>query len=476
MAVRRKNKQHGTNMQHGMRQRKLRLEHLETRALLAGNISVDVAGGNLLIRGDNGANQVAVLQLDDGAYAVVGFNGTEVEGEAEPFIVEGITGNIDIDLKKGNDLLGVGNEVSGLIALAQDLGFGGALGDAVALEADLLALLEDAEAPARLEVPRHLLVRAGDGRDGVGVSADIGRGVNVNLGSGNNTFALVGSTVEDNVIVRAGSGADHLLVLGSQIDGVLDANLGNGQNLVEIFGSSIGKTAVLITGKHRDIIAIVDSSIDDHLIVRTGSGRDDVLGLAGQGSGLAVDGNVDIDTGAHDDVVVLTGGIDGNVNIRTLGGNDVVELEELNIRKNLYVNLGTGHDGMFAGFTSIGGNATLDAGSGDDVITLLACDVAKVFVALMGSGKDVLNVFDSSAQRAILRGGSSSDTLNYDNKNFADNVDVREFEKKNLIVLEEEEEEEEEEVEATATTPGGSVIIWTAVMSLEAPTIEVGVN
>src|SRR5688572_26321332 len=100
------------------------LESLESRAMLAGDISVNVSGGNLIVRGDNAANQIAILKLGSGEYAVAGFNGTTVEGSADPFIATGVRGNIDVDLKSGNDLLGVGNDVAGLIALGQSLGFG----------------------------------------------------------------------------------------------------------------------------------------------------------------------------------------------------------------------------------------------------------------------------------------------------------------------------------------------------------------
>lgn len=437
MAARRKIRQHGA------RERKLRLEQLETRALLAGNISVDVAGGNLIVRGDNRDNQVAILQLGSGEYAVIGFNGTEVEGEAEPFVVSGVNGNIDVDLKKGNDLLGVGNDVSGLIALAQALGFGDELGDAEALEEDLLDLLESADAPERLEVPRHLLVRTGDGHDGVGVSADIGRGVNVNLGNGDNTFALVNSTVEDNVIARSGSGADDLLVSVSLIDGVLDANMGNGVNSVTVSDTGIGKSAVIVSGKNSDYIDIADSAIEDNLIVRTGDGADEVYAHSHGAEGMVIDGLVDIDTGSQADYVELAGDVGRDVNIRTGSHDDEVFLLDLEIRKNLFVNLGAGNDDLWGEDVDVNGNAVLDAGSGHDEVEIEDdSEVGGKFTAIMGSGNDFLKICNSFAESAFLDGGSGNDELqsDLDLDDLPDGYTVKKFE----FFSECEEEEEEE--------------------------------
>jgi hypothetical protein len=410
------------------------LESLESRAMLAGDISVNVSGGNLIVRGDNAANQIAILKLGSGEYAVAGFNGTTVEGSADPFIATGVRGNIDVDLKSGNDLLGVGNDVAGSIALAQALGFGADLGNAAALQTQLETLLADAEAPVRLTVPRNLIVRAGGGRDGVGVSCDVGGDINANLGSGNNTLAIFNSTVGDDVIARGGGQNDLVLIEGSEIDGVLDTNLGSGTNNLEATETSIGQSVIAIGGKNRDIVHLIDSSIDDHVIARTGSGDDDVLIHSHQGSGSEVGGNIDADTGSGSDFVDLDGQVGGSVIIRTGDGIDEVGLFDLNVRRNVIVLLGSGNDFFTAENVRVRGVATIDAGSGDDEVVLDTCTVDKVFTAIMGSGRDRLSIFASAADLAVLIGGSGTDTLNVDDEDFADDAVVVLFEDVNVIV------------------------------------------
>jgi len=54
--------------------RKLWVESLENRALLAGNVSVSVSDGTLFITGGSAGNGVSVQQLNSGRYYITGFN------------------------------------------------------------------------------------------------------------------------------------------------------------------------------------------------------------------------------------------------------------------------------------------------------------------------------------------------------------------------------------------------------------------
>ena len=59
--------------------------------------------------------------------------------------VTGITGVINIDLKKGDDVLAVGDSVEDLVALAEDCGFGLGLGSLYADNAFLALVDGDAD-------------------------------------------------------------------------------------------------------------------------------------------------------------------------------------------------------------------------------------------------------------------------------------------------------------------------------------------
>src|SRR4051812_47187031 len=127
-----KKRSHGSGF--GFSRRTMVVEQLEGRSMLAGNIAVSVAGGNLIITGDNRDNAVLVQQGDNpGEYLITGFDFADsgvVGFQAGPTTITGsgtvevpdlggtsarlvrnVTGNIIINMNKGNDAVGVGNSI-----------------------------------------------------------------------------------------------------------------------------------------------------------------------------------------------------------------------------------------------------------------------------------------------------------------------------------------------------------------------------
>src|SRR5690349_13380959 len=81
---------------------RLRLECLESRAMLAGNVLASVnSAGNLTITGTNAANQIEITQLAANSYLITGTD-TTVNGETE-FQVDNVRGSLTVDLKGGAD-------------------------------------------------------------------------------------------------------------------------------------------------------------------------------------------------------------------------------------------------------------------------------------------------------------------------------------------------------------------------------------
>ena len=64
----------------GFGSRRMAVEQLEGRSLLAGVVSAFVSGGSLIITGDNSDNAVVVQDQGDGNYAVTGFDFADVPG------------------------------------------------------------------------------------------------------------------------------------------------------------------------------------------------------------------------------------------------------------------------------------------------------------------------------------------------------------------------------------------------------------
>src|SRR5262245_49529642 len=163
----------------GMGQRRLAVEQLERRSMLAGNVNAFVdGGGNLIVRGNNSDNAVLIQQVDDGEYVVIGLDFDDfaslpdfdfqsgptnisggVELEEDVHLFTGVTGNIDVDLKKGDDILAVGNSTEdldqlGLECLGLAFGSGSGSGDGTASGSQFPVLAQQGEpTEGELEVP-----------------------------------------------------------------------------------------------------------------------------------------------------------------------------------------------------------------------------------------------------------------------------------------------------------------------------------
>src|SRR5678815_3123917 len=70
------------------------------QAQAAGDVQVSVQDGNLIIRGDDRDNNIILTEN-----GVSGRAGTTVNGERHIFIPDGVTRDIDIKMKGGNDFV-----------------------------------------------------------------------------------------------------------------------------------------------------------------------------------------------------------------------------------------------------------------------------------------------------------------------------------------------------------------------------------
>src|SRR5262245_19355375 len=96
----------------GVGNRRLRLECLEPRAMLAGNVTASVNGsGNLTITGSNADNQIEITQVDVDSYLISGTD-TTINGETE-LQVDGVQGSLTVDLKGGADVFAFTGASSG---------------------------------------------------------------------------------------------------------------------------------------------------------------------------------------------------------------------------------------------------------------------------------------------------------------------------------------------------------------------------
>ncbi len=82
----------------------LRIECLESRMPLAGNVTAGLNRGGLVINGDNGDNSVTVTPGPAGQYVVAGAAGTTINGQASQTFSGAVRG-LAVQLRGGSDSL-----------------------------------------------------------------------------------------------------------------------------------------------------------------------------------------------------------------------------------------------------------------------------------------------------------------------------------------------------------------------------------
>ncbi len=169
------------------------------RAQAAGDVQVSVQNGNLIIRGDDQDNNIILTEN-----SVSGRADTTVNGERHIFIPEGVTKDVDIKMKGGNDFVRI--ELPGTnFAVPVNLKVGMGPGD------DILELLQ-------VKVPDETQIDTGSGNDIIFIDGVLGVNEYINpdfmgkfkleAGSGEDLFEFHHAIFRGEVDVRLGSGID----------------------------------------------------------------------------------------------------------------------------------------------------------------------------------------------------------------------------------------------------------------------------
>jgi serpin B len=362
--------------------RRPRLEAMEPRLLLSGDVTVNVIDGDVFILGDCQDNAIVIDGMIDSAadgsaaegdwpvlFMISGVDDTTVNGETGWVNVEGVTGSVYIALDGGNDSASL---VWG--CAPGSLAFLGGAGD------DELRLYHWA-------VGEGLYVRGGWGGDGVAMEGAFVRGGAVlNFGRGDSETKIDETAIEGDLLVTAGYGFDRFsLANGSAVGGDVKVRTDGGGSRTTIDASTVGGDVTLAGGgagravwpwgkpqnryqfgnalapadvtftKSRgdNEAAIADSSIDGGLKIVYGYG-DDVVDLLA----LRLGGPCLINTDGGDDLVQIDdSSFGGTFSLKTGRGRDRLELETTApaadvmtaFAESVYVKMGTDSDTVLVG-------------------------------------------------------------------------------------------------------------------------------
>jgi len=353
--------------------RRLSFDLLESRTLLAGNVTANVVGGSLIVTGDDLDNRFIISQFQRPAgefFLVAQGDDTTFNGQPN-VVVNGVTKDIRISTMGGNDAVGlVDVEVPGSLL------FDGGEGNN-----DLVGRLFGRKTTT---IGKHLTVTNGNGLDKTQFdNASIRGNVNVTNGDGGSSTEFKGCELSS-LTIQSGGGADEVEVGETIVRKNLSVRSGDGDTEIDIEGTRVNGTTILESGAGFDETDIEDNAVFNKKVVI-------MLGTGGSQTTMEQSsfrkGFVLQSLAGMDEVVIDSILVDGPVNLTLGDGDDVVRVDSPTpahdseaghsiFRKPVNLNTGDGDDQVHIGVT----------GQPND-----AADFQSNVIAVGGLGADLLD-------------------------------------------------------------------------------------
>jgi|GEM_PF-4433214 len=372
-------------MKKSLARRRLLVEGLERRELLAGNVLVAVTNGSVTVTGDETANRITITQQANGRFTIAGLDEENITGPTTDLVIR----NLTVNLLGGDDVLLVsGQEIGDVTLPAQIIG--------------------------------TTRVNGGDGADLLNVSV-VGRQVG--------TFILPAVAITiDGGAVAAGSEdpQDDTAILANSAGGIVTVRTGVGNDIIDInnlvalnlnveSGGSNGATDIDVVGL--TAVAALNATIN---LGRNSSGN--TLDITG---GLF--GTLQANGGNGTDTVLMNDTLGGlSLTLNTYDGADFVNLT--GVRAGLtsadYVELANlviqSFDinlsllpfdllTLISRLPALPGFLTISTGEGDDIVT--ATDLVSTLAIYMylDGGDDRLTAAGVDSTIAFFFGGAGND-------------------------------------------------------------------
>lgn len=369
--------------------RKLGLQPLENRELMAGDVAGIMAGTTLELTGDAKDNQIEVVQVAANTIEVIGHGGTTVNGNASDLFVFSALENIQAEMNDGDDQVAFEN----------------------------------------LSLPGSLDVSTGRGHDDVKVHRGRANLATVNTGEDNDVVRFHSVNIDDRTSIETENGADKVNVYQLRT-GELDVMTGYDNDKVDLERVGAGGMIQVGTDEGHDVVnmtnvraqgILVDNGIGNdrdtmrrvragQIDVYTGSDLDNldmkqvrandinINSLDGDDdislSWVAANNHLRIDSGLQADNVSLNKVSACNLEVLTGSADDSVKMQ--NIRaKDIVVDTLHGDDTVAASNVNVGNSFTTRTGEGDDVVEFdnIRADFASGHVGIqLGQGNDSLRI------------------------------------------------------------------------------------
>jgi hypothetical protein len=240
----------------------LRFDALESRLLLAGDVTVTVDGEDLLITGDAAANAVVVRGTETPGQYVVSRSDrtTTINGGTAPFTASNIS-NLVIDLGQGNDVLNLLDaNISGRVSI--DMGANGG---------------RDVFNAAYAEIGETLDISTGGGDDQVLLNVVTVKGAaNIDTGAGKDGVYLSFCDFHQALAVNTDAGKDVVTISAVEVMGAtsIDTGSDSAKDAVVVSASRFRSAVSINLGAGNDELVLTTSRFDATLTADGGEGTD----------------------------------------------------------------------------------------------------------------------------------------------------------------------------------------------------------
>jgi hypothetical protein len=362
-----------------------RIDRLERRVVLSGNITAVVSGGSLLLTGDAQDNTVALEQSTPGSFIVSGgFSDTTINGGTDPIAVSGVTRDVRFAAGGGLDQLQFQNsDFFSPVIVGRDV---------IVTGASRATNEVTVTANTPLDIGRDFSYTGGNTTDRTGLfgTVHVGRNLTFNNGGGNNETNVSAfsapSSVGGNVTINNGNGTHTNFVVDTFVGGDVSFINGNAPEgfggARNTFGRSSASENVTVGGS---VTFVNGSGLSESDLDET-----DVAGNVN----IVAGGEASIEIGATSPSA--TSSIGGSLTIAAAGPAEVAA-GGVGFRR--------------AGTLTVGRNLNIATGNGDDVVTLNLLTVnGSSSVATFGGADDVV-IDDSTFAGFTLSTGNGADEL-----------------------------------------------------------------
>jgi Ca2+-binding RTX toxin-like protein len=410
--------------------------------MLAGDVTVSVVAGDLIITGDALSNAIVLeatanageFVISDAADVDVG--ATTLNGGGTPLTLAGVTGSIVVTMGDGDDRVTVSTARD--IAIADDLSIGMGLGNdrltssstrRIGVGGDLnitTAEGDDVISLAQVRVGGNSTIDTGVGDDRVtlhntSLSSDrlnyTAGNLSLVAGDGNDFFTLDGTfTVGQNITFDGGFGNDILnapkMIRYVSAVGNITLQFGDGSDTLVGKGLFASGDALVDFGAGNDVCIFANVFVRN-LTTNLGAGVDSLGGGGGAADNLVIRGNLSLDCGSESDYVALgTTQVSGGMTVVSGEGADGLWLNYTSVIGSLSVDGGDGHDYILVERFGVGASATLRGGSGHDKLIANIGRAASLSIE-SAAGYDVVDArWLRITSQLTVDSGSESDLVN----------------------------------------------------------------